>query len=68
MAHELTTSFKTAAATGLISWIESHGNHAIDNGDGSLTVTSIECKDGIAREIEDVIPATLPAARDLLGY
>jgi len=68
MAHELTTSLKTAAATGVISWIESHGNHASDNGDGSLTVTSIECKDGIARKIEDVIPATLGAARDLLGY
>jgi len=56
------------ALVSLIAWIESHGNRAIDNGDGTLTVTSIECKDGVASEVEDVIPATIIAVRDLLGY
>lgn len=52
----------------LIAFIQSHENPAVDNGDGTLTVTSIECCDGKAYPVQDVIPATLQAARDLLGY
>lgn len=52
----------------LIRFIESHGNACTDNGDGTLTVTSIEACNGVAREVLDTIPATLTAARDLLGY
>lgn len=54
----------------LIRFIDSHDRPTptIDNGDGTLTVSSIECRDGIAGEVRDVIPATMSAARDLLGY
>ena len=52
----------------LISWIESHGNPVVDNGDGTLTVTSEAVRDGVVSLEKDTISATLAAARDLLGY
>ena len=52
----------------LIRFIQSHGNPVVDNRDGTLTVTSIAVDNGIASEVKDTIPATLGAARDLLGY
>ncbi|RIJ84980.1 hypothetical protein RSP822_18085 [Ralstonia solanacearum] len=57
------------AVAKLMRFINSHGNPAIDNGDGTLTVTS-EVVDvaGIVSTVRDIIPATLSAARDLLGY
>ncbi|MDW3684876.1 hypothetical protein RA280_24610 [Cupriavidus sp. CV2] len=54
--------------TRLIRFIESHGNPCFANADGTLTVTSIECRDGVAREVQETIPATMAAARNLLGY
>jgi hypothetical protein len=54
----------------LIRFIDSHDRPSptVDNGDGTVTVSSIECRDGVASEVRDVIPATMAAARDLLGY
>jgi hypothetical protein len=61
----------------LIKWIDSHGTAAptVDNGDGTLTVSSVcvqtnlpEGHPGRVFVERDVIPATLSAARDLLGY
>ncbi|MFJ1253405.1 hypothetical protein [Cupriavidus sp. CuC1] len=54
----------------LIRWIDTHDRPqaTVDNGDGTLTVSSVECRNGIAHVVQDVIPATMAAARDLLGY
>lgn len=54
----------------LISWIDRHDRPepTIDNGDGTLTVASAYVFDGAAHIQCDVIPATMPAARALLGY
>lgn len=55
----------------LIAWIDSHDRPepTIDNGDGTLTVAT-SCVDASGRCFieHDVIPATMSAARDLLGY
>lgn len=54
----------------LIRWIDEHDTRAptIFNGDGTLTVTSTVVCEGRTAIESDVIPATLRAARDLLGY
>ncbi|WP_321935432.1 hypothetical protein [Paraburkholderia sp. J8-2] len=55
----------------LIRWIDSHDTRAptVFNGDGTLTVTSTVVFAGGLTSIErEVIPATLRAARALLGY
>ncbi len=54
----------------LMSWIDRHDRPepTVDNGDGTLTVASVYCLDGVAHVQRDVIPATMPAARELLGY
>lgn len=55
----------------LMTWIDTHDRPALTTFDadtGTLTVTSIEIRDGVACEVQDTIPATLSAARDLLGY
>lgn len=55
--------------TTLIRFIEDHGNPVVVNGDGTLTVTSVEVdRNGVASAVRNTIPATLAAARDLLGY
>jgi len=56
----------------LIAWIDSHypAEPTIDNGDGTLTV-AIECvhvETSVAFIEFQVIPATMSAARDVLGY
>jgi hypothetical protein len=56
----------------LITWINSHTPRpepTVDNLDGTLTV-STECvaKDGSIKVEHDIIPATMRAARELLGY
>ncbi|MDN4571896.1 hypothetical protein DBB29_24875 [Pandoraea cepalis] len=55
----------------LVKWIDSHYPPVptIDNGDGSLTVF-VECvpKVGPTYVERSIIPATLKAARDWLGY
>lgn len=57
------------AVSSLIRFINSHGNPAVDNGDGTLTVESVAVDRNGKSFLEfDVIPATLHAARDLLGY
>ena len=57
------------AAANLMRFIEAHGNPCSINADGTLTVTSEEVSAaGIVSKVRDVIPATLRAARDLLGY
>jgi len=62
---------------GLIHWIDNHDTAAptIDNGDGTLTVSSwvvrTNLPEGHADRVfmdREVIPATLSAARDVLGY
>ncbi|MBA1364068.1 hypothetical protein [Burkholderia gladioli] len=57
--------------TNLIRWIDSHlpPEPTRDNGDGTLTVASA-CVDraGLLFIEYETIPATLGAARDLLGY
>ena len=62
-------------ATNLIRFIDSHDRLAPtrDNGDGTLTVHSAVCGRDAWNEmyvevVAEVIPATLSAARDLLGY
>ncbi|MGF6440746.1 hypothetical protein [Paraburkholderia youngii] len=54
----------------LIRWIDEHDTRAptVFNGDGTLTVTGTVVCDGRTTVVHDVIPATLGAARDLLGY
>lgn len=61
----------------LIHWIDKHDTAAptIENGDGTLTVSSwcvrttlpVDHPDRVFME-RAIIPATLSAARDLLGY
>jgi hypothetical protein len=52
----------------LIAWIETHDAAVTaDHGD-TLVVRSVAVQDGVAFDIFDTIPATLAAARDLLGY
>ncbi len=56
----------------LITWIDSHfpAEPTIDNGDGTLTVAS-ECVNVHTNEVfieREVIPATMSAARAVLGY
>jgi hypothetical protein len=59
----------TANIAKLIKFIESHDmNTAFDNGDGTLTVTSVECRNGVACDAISRIQATFEAARDHLGY
>ncbi|MGO4151470.1 hypothetical protein [Cupriavidus sp. YAF13] len=55
----------------LMAWIDLHDRPALttfNTADGTLTVTSIECHNGVAHEVKETIPATVAAARDLLGY
>lgn len=54
----------------LMAWIDLHDRPALTtlNADGTLTVSSIECRNGVAHEVQETIPATMAAARDLLGY
>jgi hypothetical protein len=59
----------------LIAWIDSHDRpeSTVDNGNGTLTVYSVELTWTLAGErdveiVSNVIPATMAAARDLLGY
>ncbi|MFJ4291269.1 hypothetical protein ACIP1U_16020 [Cupriavidus sp. NPDC089707] len=53
----------------LIRFIELHdGNTAVDNGDGTLTVTYVALMAGIAYDKRETIPATATAVRDVLGY
>ncbi|QND94349.1 hypothetical protein SY91_01748 [Burkholderia cenocepacia] len=55
----------------LIRWIDSHYTAAptIDNGDGTLTVSTVSVdREGRVFTERDTIPATLSAARDLMGY
>ena len=53
----------------LMRFISSHGNPVVDNGDGTLTVTSEAVdRNGVVHFVPETIPATLAAARDLLGY
>ena len=55
----------------LVAWIDSHDRPqpTIDNGDGTLTVASeyVDAAGKVSIE-RAVIPATMSAARDLLGY
>jgi hypothetical protein len=55
----------------LVNWIDSHDRPlpTTINSDGTLTVFSVEVDaDGKNNIVSDVIPATLHAARDILGY
>lgn len=53
----------------LIRFIELHdGNTAVDNADGTLTVTYVALMAGIAYDKRDTIAATAAAVRDILGY
>ncbi len=55
----------------LMRWIDSHDRPAPTRfvvETGMLIVSSIEIVRGVATEVQDTIPATLTAARDLLGY
>ncbi|MFM0554782.1 hypothetical protein P0D69_28000 [Paraburkholderia sediminicola] len=54
----------------LVNWIDTHDRPlpTTINGDGTLTVFSVEVTDGHANVVSDVIPATLNDARNLLGY
>ncbi len=54
--------------THLIRFIDSHGAPCVANVDGTLTVTSEVVTNGVVSLVEDTIPATMAAARDLLGY
>ncbi|WP_454751659.1 hypothetical protein [Cupriavidus necator] len=54
--------------TNLIRFIESHGNTAKENADGTLTVSCQVSVNGVASVDLVTIPATLAAARGLLGY
>ena len=55
-------------ANNLIRFIESHGNTAKENADGTLSVSCQVSVNGVAGIDLVTIPATLSAARDLLGY
>lgn len=54
----------------LIAWIDHHDRPepTVDNGDGTLTVSSVYVGADGPLVGRDTIPATLQAARDLLGY
>ncbi|MCA8237716.1 hypothetical protein [Burkholderia cenocepacia] len=54
----------------LIAWIDRHDRPepTVDNGDDTLTVASAYSFDGAVRVQRAVIPATMVAARALLGY
>ena len=56
----------------LIAWIDSHEPRpepTIDNKDGTVLVASESvAQDGVITIERDIIPATMQAARDLLGY
>ncbi|MEM5429377.1 hypothetical protein [Cupriavidus oxalaticus] len=55
----------------LMRWIDSHDRPALTRfvvETGMLIVSSIEIVNGVATEVAETIPATLAAARDLLGY
>jgi hypothetical protein len=57
--------------TRLVAWIDTHDTPlpTTINSDGTLTVFSVEVSaEGVANVVSDVIPATMQAARDLLGY
>ncbi|WP_070106294.1 hypothetical protein [Burkholderia plantarii] len=57
--------------TNLIRWIDSHhpAEPTRDNGDGTLTIASHAVdRDNRHFVLRETIPATLAAARDLLGY
>jgi hypothetical protein len=59
------------SAADLARWIDSHARPepTVNNEDGTLTVASY-CigPDGMRFIEHDTIPATMQAARDLLGY
>ncbi|EJN06459.1 hypothetical protein [Herbaspirillum sp. YR522] len=60
------------SAKNLIKWIDSHYPAAptVDNGNGTLTI-SIECVNVNTSAVfieRQVIPATMAAAREVLGY
>ena len=65
-------AYRTAQRiAGLIEWINSHDRPepTLFNGDGTLTVATTAVDTSGRTFIErDVIPATMRAARDLLGY
>lgn len=54
----------------LIAWIDQHSRPepTRDNGDGTLTVASVYVGADGSFVGRDTIPATLTAARELLGY
>ena len=52
----------------LIAWIETHDAFVTRDFGASLEVRSVACQNGKAFYVYDTIPATLSAARDLLGY
>lgn len=52
----------------ILAFIKSHGVVCSDNHDGTLCVVAVYCKDGVAYEEIEHIPATVEAARDWLGY
>jgi DNA/RNA endonuclease YhcR with UshA esterase domain len=54
--------------TKLINWIESHDALVTRDFGANLEVRSVACQNGRAFYVYDTIPATLSAARDLLGY
>lgn len=60
----------STARQALITWIDRHDRPepTIDNGDDTLTVASVYCVNDEVRVQHDVIPATMAAARALLGY
>lgn len=65
-------AYRTAVRVAqLIEWINGHGcpERTVFNGDGTLTVATTVVDMSRRTSIEhDVIPATMHAARDLLGY
>jgi hypothetical protein len=65
-------AYRTAVRVArLIAWVNEHGcaEPTLYNGDGTLTVACVAVDISGRTFIErDVIPATLSAARDLLGY
>lgn len=70
--NEHYAAYKTAVRVArLITWINDHDRPepTLYNGDGTLTVAMVTIDTSGRTFIErDVIPATMSAARDLLGY
>jgi hypothetical protein len=68
----MNATYDEIATRRLMKWIDSHEPRpepTIDNKDGTLTVsTACVYPGGAIRTVTDVIPATMQAARDLLGY